>query len=122
MGTSFEGKIIKDYIQGTIEDSWDRSDEGEYILPHERAWLVAEGAFEQWKDTYFEELVETYKGTCNSINPKDESFLEEFDMYRDFDDQIFECGTCGWWYDSSEEGESSNYERTCENCAEEELE
>ena len=113
---------MKDYIKKAIEGSWDRDDEGEYILPTERKWLEAKGALVEWEEAYFDHLVESYRGTCNSIGPKDESFLEDFDRYQDLDNEIFNCGTCGWWYDSSEEGESLNWERTCSECSADEEE
>ena len=119
---SFREKVIKDFIQIAIEDSWNRDDEDEYLAIGEKEWLVNNNALLAWKQAYFHDLVNNYQGSCNSISPKDESFLEEFDMFGDLDNEIFECGTCGWWYDSSEEGESSTYERTCEDCCKDEEE
>ena len=53
---------------------------------------------------------------------KDKDFLEEFDMFQAFDDQIFNCAVCGWWCDESEQGHYNYGEPTCDECAKDEEE
>ena len=60
-----------------------------------------------------QEEVDRLMGTC-MIYPETEGWTTE--EFREFDDLIFECERCGWWYEIGEECEQG----MCEGCTEEE--
>lgn len=70
-----------------------------------------------------EELIESLKGTCQSISQIlsliHEEMFEEDLSYEDLeaiDSEIFCCETCGWWWEISECAD----ENVCLECHEEE--
>ena len=107
-----------DIIHRMVEAAWDSYDE--YMTEEQRKFLESKNMMQEFADVYFEDLVERYRGTCNFLMGKDEDFLEEFDMYQAFDEQIFSCVICGWWYDDSEQGESNSGDLVCDECAKDE--
>ncbi len=106
------------FIDNLIENSWDKCDEGEYLTINERDWLVSKNALQLFVDTYFVDLVERYQGSCSFLAPIDESFLEEFDLFSELDDIIFECTGCGWWFEAGDDGEGPEGEHFCSDCSE----
>lgn len=58
-----------------------------------------------------QERIDELLGTCNSINMEDWT-LEELEM---LDDQIFECGQCGWWCEIGD-NEDSTIGMICRDC------
>ena len=109
-----------DIIHRMVEAAWDLYDE--YLTEDQRKFLVSKDAMKQFQAAYFDDLVERYRGTCNFLMGKDKDFLEEFDMFQAFDDQIFNCAVCGWWCDESEQGHYNYGEPTCDECAKDEEE
>jgi len=60
------------------------------------------------------EVIDDLKGTCNNIDLADFT-VEELEK---LDSEIFECSTCGWWFDIDEEvGEGTDLQ--CKDCKEE---
>ncbi|MFT5348846.1 MAG: hypothetical protein ACI9M3_001887 [Bacteroidia bacterium] len=116
---SFVSKLMRDSIEGFIEESWDRD---EYLIEDERTFLVQNGVMYQWRDAYLKDLVGRFQGTCNSFTSREDEFLEEFNAYDDFDNEIFECGDCGWWCETSERHDTDSGESVCEQCYGEEEE
>ena len=104
-------------IQQLIEKSWE---EDEYLQEKDKQWLIDNGLLETWEELFFIDLVERYQGTCNFLEGKDMSFLEDFNKCGDFDLEIFECTTCGWWCEDGDYGFSSSGENVCSECTEEE--
>ena len=104
------------FIQELVEKSWDYYDE--YIMESDRDILVKEAALEDWREAYFSDLVQRYQGTCDYLVSKDETFLEDFDMHQQLDDELFNCEQCGWWYEIAEMGDSDDGSLVCENCLE----
>jgi hypothetical protein len=103
------------FVNSLVEEYWDKDC---YLNIADTTAVEEEGLSELWKDAYFDDMVERYCGTCNFLLGKDEKFLEDFNMYQAFDNQIFNCATCGWWYEAGEQGESENEEIICNECAE----
>ena len=109
---------IDSQVQEIVEKNWDNNDD--YLTEDQRFFLQMNGAMNRFQIAYLDDMVERYRGTCSFLLGKDEEFLEYFDMYREFDEQIFSCETCGWWYDDGEQGESGGEELICDECAKEE--
>lgn len=59
-------------------------------------------------------LVSGLLGTCNSIGDEQDDWTQE--ELLDFDDAIFCCEGCGWWFETSQMAEGP--ELLCDNCAE----
>lgn len=68
-----------------------------------------------------QELIEHMQGTCKDfitecedlgINP--DSLIEE--EMTEFDDALFRCDCCGWWYESRDERLVPSYDKVCYNC------
>jgi hypothetical protein len=111
--------LLTEKVQEFIEANWDNDDE--WITPAQQEYLedMGEDAMALYRECYFADLVERYQGTCQSITGKDETFLEEFNLFDDLDNIQFECQQCGWWYESGDEGESENGDLICKDCEEE---
>lgn len=64
-----------------------------------------------------EELAEQLLGTCN--NELGEPLYEKYSLNADFtstfDDLVFNCDCCGWWFEANEQDE----EYRCEGCHDE---
>ena len=114
---TFADRIIDLKIEGILEDSWDSE---EYLTQDDRDWLVENGLLDLWKTKYFEELVQRYQGSCTSLSSKDSDFLEEFNLFSEFEDIQFECDHCGWWCETSEQADSDLGYQICAHCWEEE--
>jgi hypothetical protein len=78
------------------------------------------GTSEAFKLEGFQDIVEGYQGTCDSLSPAHIQFLEFFDLYTELAHEIFECVGCGWWYEICEQGESETGEMVCVDCIYEE--
>ena len=67
-------------------------------------------------------LIEELMGTCESLDVASAAVgvvLMDLTMddWADFDGEIFNCESCGWWFESHE-----NNEGLCQGCYEDELE
>ncbi len=69
-------------------------------------------------------LIESLQGTCmKTIDEekvhfgwgKDEELTDE--ELSEIDNCIFQCDCCGWWCETSEEGNSGDGERICRDCS-----
>ena len=103
-------------IQKFIEEAWDYDEE--FLTEHQRRLLVGRGWLQEWVPVYFQDLVDRYQGSCNSLSWKDQDFLEEFDLFQDLDNIQFQCDFCGWWYETCEQGESNTGDMICQDCCE----
>lgn len=65
-----------------------------------------------------ESVVEDLQGSCDSFDPTEYSD----DDLEYLDSVIFNCNTCGWWYDIGDLSETCSDELTCQDCEEEENE
>lgn len=104
-------------IQSIIEANWDNDDE--YLPQEHKDYLVEHSLMAEWQLAYFLDLVDHYQGSCYSISGKHSDFLEDFDLFSDLDDIQFECGCCGWWYETGEQGHCPDGEDWCEDCCNE---
>ncbi len=104
-------------ITQLIEESWGMDDT--YLSPEDRYDLMEQGLLTKWADAYFEDLGIRYQGTCTSLSCKDSEFLEEFDLFQELDNVLFECTGCGWWYESGDDGPCPAGEHWCTDCSEE---
>lgn len=111
--------IVDELITLIIETNW-HSDEDIYITENQKQLLNKFNATEQFKDAFFEDLVDRYQGSCDSISSRDFEFLEDFDLFSDLYNIQFQCDTCGWWFEEGEQGESNSGDMLCKDCAEEE--
>lgn len=70
------------------------------------------------------ELIEYLQGSCKTLQEGlNDIFGEDFDEdqlteedHQFIDDSIFNCETCGWWYEVADSTEDNN----CISCTEEE--
>ena len=75
------------------------------------------------------EIIEYTRGTCQSLDEVLEKFDESFDELtmedaEIIDENIFCCGNCGWWCETSEmadDWEDHHDEPCCEDCVRYEL-
>jgi hypothetical protein len=71
------------------------------------------------------EIISTLEGTCMTLDQgvvqvmEVEDFELDIDALGHIDNYIFNCCTCGWWYEMSEEGGGED-EYICTNCIEDE--
>lgn len=73
-------------------------------------------------DFNIQQLVDDLQGTCKTI----EEFLPDGMEFEDLtsedlqfiDENIFLCEKCGWWCELSEEAESEDSDRICNECKE----
>lgn len=65
-------------------------------------------------DFKIEELIESLRGTCQTLSEALPEGMEEDDLTKAdtdaIDEQIFRCETCSWWDEISEQNEDG------ENC------
>lgn len=77
------------------------------------------------------QIIERLRGTCNSVENElkgDEDLDNIIDETQDklfqlINDEIFECITCGWWYELCELSEKSiegHHNLICVDCSEDE--
>ena len=110
--------VLPDYeIDDIVERYWD--DDEEYLTEKDRQFLVDNNAMHLWEEAYFQDLADTYQGSCKSLTQVHSKFLEDFDRFGELDDLYFECTACGWWYEAGEQGECPAGETWCETCSEE---
>lgn len=50
-----------------------------------------------------------------SMDPEDQEFLENNDLCDRLDEIMFNCETCGWWAEASEQSEQED-QQTCQEC------
>ena len=67
--------------------------------------------------TRVHELVDRLRGTCDSVDDEQDGWTPE--ELEDFDDLIFCCASCGWWYDTGEAHDAEDTDLICEKCGEE---
>jgi len=65
----------------------------------------------------FNEIIESLQGTCFGMREEDREFIEANDLNDRLDEQIFNCETCGWWAEASEQSEDEDFQ-TCQECYE----
>ncbi len=70
-------------------------------------------------------IIDGLRGSCNSMEQEcaywDVSPEEFLDKYaEELDDQIFNCESCGWWFEVGEESEKEPNRLICRNCEEDE--
>jgi hypothetical protein len=65
-----------------------------------------------------QDMVDELMGTCMMSPDFEDWTMEELE---EFDDMIFECTICGWWYEIGELGDSHD-ELACVECTTEEEE
>ena len=110
---------VKARIVKFIENNEDEDDD--CITKELEGFLVANNGIEGFKNAYLHDMVDRYVGTCNTMLGKDDQFLDKFDMYKEFDNEIFQCPACNWWYAVCEQGEANIIgEIVCDECAAEE--
>ena len=68
-----------------------------------------------------EELISDLLGTCRSIPECLPTGITEDDLteadHNEIDQRIFRCDICQWWFELSDEGQTSEAEvRICEDC------
>lgn len=102
-------------IDAIIEKYWDNDDE--YLTAEDRKFLVEHDALVSWEEAYFQDLADTYQGSCKSLSEVHSKFLEDFDRFGELDDLYFECTACGWWWEAGEQGECPDGETYCEDCS-----
>lgn len=73
-------------------------------------------------DGQVQDLIAHITGTCMSLDAAcaqlfdcDSTVLTQV-QHLDIDAEIFECETCGWWFELFEQGEDAN-SQVCESCA-----
>ncbi len=66
-------------------------------------------------ETEFDNIVESYRGSCATLTCEDREFLETNDLCDRLDDEIFSCETCGWWCEKSEESENCGMCNQCDD-------
>ena len=59
-----------------------------------------------------QEQIDELQGTCASFDP---TVWSDIDL-QTLDDQIFNCGVCGWWCEIFELSESDTGELICTDC------
>jgi hypothetical protein len=66
------------------------------------------------------DLISNLNGSCNTINEELPYGMDEEDLTEEdravINETIFECDTCGWWYDIEEMNESEGGENICSDC------
>jgi hypothetical protein len=66
-------------------------------------------------------IIDGLNGSCNSIEQEcafwDIDPIEFMDKYSEqLDNTIFNCESCGWWFDVGEHAESESSGWICQNC------
>ena len=61
-----------------------------------------------------DDLIEHFRGTCRGFYELDEYDLTD-DEYGDFDEAIFSCDQCGWWWETYEMADDDEG-RICTEC------
>ena len=62
----------------------------------------------------FKDLIESLQGTCGSIGDEQDDWGT--DELNEFDDAIFCCEWCGWWYGIEEVSNEEDAELICVSC------
>lgn len=74
-------------------------------------------------DFNIQEIVEALQGTANTIDEVLPEGMDWSDLTAEdhayIDQEIFNCATCGWWYEISEQSDNED-ENTCIDCHEDE--
>jgi len=65
------------------------------------------------------EIIDEYQGTCQFLSDSDINWLEEHGQLAAFDEVLFECEVCGWWYEIGEQGDTDQL--ICESCFDEQF-
>ena len=82
-------------------------------------YLIEENKFQNMEQSaIFNGMVDDYQGTCYSLSEGDFEWLDTHGYIEAWDNTLFECDTCGWWYEIAEQGEHEGYESICEDCCE----
>ncbi|MCP4437541.1 MAG: hypothetical protein GY810_01180 [Aureispira sp.] len=71
------------------------------------------------QEAIFDEIVEKYQGTCNSISYKDSDFLYENGLWDEMDNIQKYCNQCNWWNCVSDMREGIGDGDVCSECYEE---
>lgn len=66
-------------------------------------------------NTRVEELAEHLQGSCESIGDEQDDWSEE--ELTEFDNLVFCCDGCGWWFEAGEAVDTDDGDR-CPHCAE----
>lgn len=77
-----------------------------------------------------EELIQTLQGSCMSFDDGIQAVLDTEDFvdsniitteqHEHIDSEIFNCTTCGWWYEVCEMADNDDEsEPTCDSCYDE---
>lgn len=65
------------------------------------------------------DLIYRLQGSCEPW-PTDETELWTYEDWQDFDNEIFLCDQCGWWWEAGDRGLAEyKYENICRSCEEE---
>lgn len=73
-------------------------------------------------------IIEYLQGSCETLDNAIKTITENDELDEDclteeqleeIDDHIFNCTTCGWWYEVGECSESDDGEMVCLDCDEE---
>ncbi|QNH71972.1 hypothetical protein P9VFCI_058 [Rhizobium phage P9VFCI] len=67
------------------------------------------------------EIAEQLRGTCDSLHNvlyshDMEDAEDDIEWCHEFDDHVFCCDKCGWWFDNSEEAETGKLIPVCVEC------
>ena len=60
-----------------------------------------------------DEIYAEYCGTCDSLP---EEVLADSDLCEQVEHLMFECMTCNWWCDVSEQREDDSGQNVCSDC------
>jgi hypothetical protein len=71
------------------------------------------GRIKMVENNKIEELINDLEGTCQSFSDGcDDLNIKENDLTSNqldmIDERIFNCSTCGWWFESGEQDEDNN--------------
>lgn len=71
-------------------------------------------------------IVNHVQGTCTFAHTHNLEFNKDFGLPEDDEEtfdaamkdaEIFECGSCGWFYEISEQSDNEECELVCQDCA-----
>jgi hypothetical protein len=67
----------------------------------------------------YEKIIDQLRGTYENLHPLLEEFqiVDNMEVFRAIDDEIFTCEVCGWWCEISEMSDTDQVCRDCEEDA-----
>lgn len=70
-----------------------------------------------------DQIIDHLNGSCDPLEQACEDFGVDADEFLDkyaseLDERIFNCESCGWWYEVGQHGEDPHGREICYNCEE----